>query len=46
MATYLRCVTVSETPGYDSRVIEVEQKLDDIRETLKRDSLPFDMEER
>lgn len=33
----------AETPGTIS-VLEVEQKLDDIRDSLKRDALPFDME--
>lgn len=33
----------AETPGTIS-VLEVEQKLDDIREGLKRDSLPLDLE--
>ena len=32
----------AETPGTIS-VLEVEQKLDDIRDSLKRDALPFDM---
>ena len=34
----------AETPGTVS-VLEVEQKLDDIRESLKRDALPLDMED-
>ena len=34
----------AETPGTIS-VLEVEQKLDDIRESLKRDALPLDMED-
>ena len=34
----------AETPGAIS-VLEVEQKLDDIRESLRRDALPFDMED-
>jgi hypothetical protein len=33
----------AETPG-TIPVLEVEQKLDDIRDSLKRDALPFDME--
>ncbi len=33
----------AETPGVIP-VLEVEQKLDDIRDSLKRDALPFDME--
>ena len=33
----------AETPG-TIPVLEIEQKLDDIRDTLKRDALPFDME--
>ena len=33
----------AETPGTIA-VLEVEQKLDDIRDSLKRDALPFDME--
>ncbi len=33
----------SETPGTIS-ILDVEQKLDDIRDSLKRDALPFDME--
>ena len=33
----------AETPGTIS-VLEVEQKLDDIRDSLTRDNLPFDME--
>lgn len=33
----------AETPG-TIPVLEVEQKLDDIRDTLKRDALPLDME--
>jgi hypothetical protein len=33
----------AETPGAIP-VLEVEQKLDDIRDSLKRDALPFDME--
>lgn len=33
----------AETPGTIS-VLEVEQKLDDIRDSLKRDALPLDME--
>ena len=33
----------AETPG-TIPVVEVEQKLDDIRDSLKRDALPFDME--
>jgi hypothetical protein len=33
----------AETPG-SIPIIEVEQKLDDIRDGLKRDALPFDME--
>ena len=37
------CATLqTETPGTIS-VLEVEQKLDDIRDSLKRDALPFDM---
>ena len=36
-------VLQAETPGTIS-VLEVEQKLDDIREGFKRDALPFDME--
>ena len=37
------CVALqAETPGTIS-VLEVEQKLDDIRDSLKRDALPFDM---
>ena len=37
------CVALqAETPGMIS-VLEVEQKLDDIRDSLKRDALPFDM---
>lgn len=34
----------ADTPGTIS-VVDVEQKLDDIRESLKRDALPFDMED-
>ena len=34
----------AETPGTIS-VLQVEQKLDDIRDSLKRDALPFDMED-
>ena len=34
----------AETPGTIS-ILEIEQKLDDIRESLKRDALPFDMED-
>ena len=38
------CATLqAEIPGTIS-VLEVEQKLDDIRDSLKRDALPFDME--
>jgi hypothetical protein len=38
------CVALqAETPGTIS-VLELEQKLDDIRDSLKRDALPFDME--
>ena len=38
------CATLqAETPG-TIPVLEVEQKLDDIRDSLKRDALPFDME--
>ena len=38
------CATLqAETPDTIS-VVEVEHKLDDIRESLKRDTLPFDME--
>lgn len=38
------CATLqAETPGTIS-VLEVEQKLDDIRDGLKRDALPLDME--
>lgn len=33
----------AETPG-TIPVLEIEQKLDDIRDSLKRDALPFDME--
>jgi hypothetical protein len=36
-------VLQAETPGTIS-VLEVEQKLDDIRDALKRDALPLDME--
>ena len=37
------CVALqTEGPGTIS-ILEVEQKLDDIRESMKRDSLPFDM---
>ena len=37
------CVALqAKTPGVIS-VLEVEQKLDDIRDSLKRDALPFDM---
>ena len=39
------CVALqAETPGTIS-ILEIEQKLDDIRESLKRDALPFDMED-
>jgi len=34
----------ADTPGAIS-VLEIEQKLDDIRDSLKRDALPFDMED-
>lgn len=34
----------AETPG-TIPILEVEQKLDDIRDSLKRDALPFDMED-
>jgi hypothetical protein len=38
------CVALqAETPG-TIPVLELEQKLDDIRDSLKRDALPFDME--
>lgn len=38
------CVALqAETPG-TIPVLEIEQKLDDIRDSLKRDALPFDME--
>jgi hypothetical protein len=39
ICTALQC----ETPG-TIPILEVEQKLDDIRDSLKRDALPFDME--
>ena len=35
----------NQTPG-TIPVLEIEQKLDDIRDTLKRDALPFDMRRR
>ena len=39
------CVALqAETPG-TIFILEIEQKLDDIRESLKRDALPFDMED-
>ena len=39
------CVALqAETPGTIS-ILEIEQKLDDIRESLKRDALPFDMKD-
>ena len=34
----------NQTPG-TIPVLEIEQKLDDIRDTLRRDALPFDMED-
>lgn len=34
----------NQTPGTIA-VLEIEQKLDDIRDSLKRDALPFDMED-
>ena len=38
------CATLRAAPATTIPVLELEQKLDDIRESLKRDALPLDME--
>lgn len=38
------CATLQATPSSAISILELEQKLDEIRESLKRDALPLDME--